>query len=108
LANFVKGTKWFQYETATVEHSLLGAAIKTLIGVIVGSLVFFGLGWHSLGIVIWTITTIIGVVTLGSRRGRTGVGNFFSALGRSLGWGLSILFNRIHRSPFHVLDHWPR
>jgi len=91
LANLVKETKWFQYETETVEHSLLGATIKTLVGVIIGSLVFFGFRWHSLGIVIWTITAIIGVVTLGSQRGRTGVGNFFAALGRSLGWGLSIV-----------------
>jgi len=90
LANLVKDTKWFHYETETAEHSLLGAAIKTLVGVIAGGVVF-ALGWHTLGIVIWTITTIIGVVTLGSQRGRTGVGQFFAALGRSIGWGLGIV-----------------
>ena len=54
MARQFQGAKWFQYETETAEHGLVGAALKTLVGAAIGAAVFF---WFSktLAIIIWVM-----------------------------------------------------
>ena len=85
-----QSAQWFHYETETAEHGFLGALLKTLIGAVLGTGVFFWIS-STLGIVIWTITAIIGVVTLASQKGRSTIGRFFAALGQAIGGAIGVV-----------------
>lgn len=78
------------------------------------------LGAVKLAIFIWVVAALIGVVTLSSQKARSGVGKFFAALGRTLGWVLGTVlltpifligFTAVHaigrlagRDPLHLRD----
>ena len=77
-------------------------------------------GAERLAIIIWVIAGLIGVVTLSSQKARSGVGRFFAALGRGLGWLMGVVlltplfligFTAAHiigrlagRDPLHLRD----
>lgn len=86
----IQSGKWFGNRPGPAESTALGAIGKTLVGAIVGAL-FYAWGAHTLAIVIWVIAGLIGVVTLSSQKARTGVGRFFGAIGRGLGWILGVV-----------------
>jgi hypothetical protein len=83
----IKSGKWFRHRPGPEQPTALGAIVKTLIGVAVGVLAY-AWGAQSLAILIWVVSGLIGVVSLSSQKARTGVGQFFGALGRGIGWVL--------------------
>jgi hypothetical protein len=86
----LKSGKWYRLRPRPEEPTVLGALVKTLVGVVVGILAYAS-GAHSLAVVIWIISGIIGVVSLSSQKARSGVTKLFAALGRWLGWILGTL-----------------
>jgi hypothetical protein len=86
----LKPHKWYRLRPRPEEPTVLGALIKTLAGAVVGGLAY-AWGAHSLAILIWVITGIIGFVSLSSQKARSGVTSLFATIGRWLGWVLGTL-----------------
>jgi hypothetical protein len=81
----IKSGKWFAHRPPSEQPSVMGAIGKALVGLAIGGLAF-AWGAHSLAIVIWIVSGVIGLVTLSSQKARTGVGRFLGVLGRGVGW----------------------
>jgi hypothetical protein len=111
--------QWLRYRVKAEQPSALGAVLKTLVGVAAGGLAY-AWGAERLAIIIWAVAGLIGVVALSSQKARSGVGWFFAALGRGLGWLMGVVllaplfligFTAAHvigrlagRDPLHLRD----
>src|SRR5437588_1081206 len=86
----IKAGGWYRLQPRLEDATVLGAAVKTLIGVAIGGLAF-AYGSKTLAILIWVVSAVIGAVTLGSHTARSRFGRGFAAFGRAIGWLLGIL-----------------
>lgn len=86
----LKSIEWFPAPPAAKEEGATGALIKLGIGVAVG-VVFFALGARTLAIVVWVLAILIGVISLASSRGRSGLARGFAALGRFVGHWVTMI-----------------
>jgi hypothetical protein len=71
-------------------ETVVAALVKTGIGFAVGA-IFYAIGAHTLAVIVWVIAGVIGVISVASQRGRSGIGRFFATLGRLLGTGLGVV-----------------
>ena len=81
---------WFPPEPPPRSSSVATAALKLTIGLAVGG-VFFAMGWRTMAYVVWSLATVIGLVSMGSSAARGGLDRLFAGLGNALGAGLSWL-----------------
>lgn len=101
----IKSGRWFRHRPGGEEPTVAGAIAKTLVGVAAGAVAYW-FGAEALAILIWVVAGLIGIVTLGSQKARTGVGKFFAALGRGVGWLLgTVLLTPIYLIGF-TAAHW--
>ncbi|GEM_PF-277079 len=92
----LKSVDWFPRSTVRAEEGVVGALVKLAIGLAVGG-VFFAFGARKLAIVVWVLAALIGLVSIASKRARTGIVKFFAKAGFFIGrWLTVILLVPVH------------
>jgi hypothetical protein len=86
----LRSVDWFPKPVRSSESGAIAALAKLLIGVAAGSAMLY-VGWTVLGVIVISLATLIGLISMASVRGRGGITRAFTAAGMFLGQAIATI-----------------
>ncbi len=84
-SDFLIAPEWFGNKKTQIQNNVLFVTVaKAIVGAIIGS-AFFLVGHTKFAIIVWGITAVVGLISVSSEKGRTGITCFFAFLGEWIG-----------------------